>query len=374
MSFLLDVLTFLVVLTIVVFVHELGHYLVARWNGVKIEVFSIGFGPELVGRTDQHGTRWCISAIPMGGYVKMFGDADASSSTAEPREMSDAEKAVSYHHKRVGQRAAVSVAGPAANFIFAILAMTVMFLSLGQQVGEPVVGQVMADSAAAEAGLKPGDAITAINGSVVTRFDDVRRMVVLMGLSPITIDVMRDGSPLEVTASPKVIERKSWTGEDEKVPVLGVAGDPAKFTTVHHNPISAFTESLRQTRDMVGSTLIGIGQMISGTRSADELGGPIKIAKGASQAAKLGFSGFSFFVILLSVNLGLFNLFPIPVLDGGHLLFYGFEAILGRPLGERVQEYGFRIGMFLVLALMLFATRNDLVSLPIWQAVKRIIF
>ena len=367
------VVIFLLILTVVVFIHEMGHFLVARWNGVKVDVFSIGFGPEVWGWTDAStGTRWKLSLIPLGGYVKFFGDADASSTTSDERVMSDEEKAVAFQHKRVGQRAAVVFAGPASNFVFAILGLAAMFMVLGQPVTEPVVGAVHPGTAAEAAGLKAGDRITAINGQAVERFQDIQRIVRLEIEHPLDLSVNRGGESLSIQAQPRVIQRKGVFGDMEKVPVLGISADQASTRIVQHGPVSALAESLHETEGMVRSTFIGIGQMINGTRDTDELGGPIRIAKGAGEAAQIGLSSVIFYTILLSLNLGLINLFPIPVLDGGHLLFYAFEAILGRPLGERAQEYGFRIGLFLVLALMVFATRNDIVALPVWEVVKRL--
>ncbi len=366
------VVIFVIILTVVVFVHEAGHFLVARWNGIKVDVFSIGFGPEVWGRTSAvTGTRWRISLLPLGGYVKMFGDADAASVTAETRPMTDEEKAVSFRHKRVGQRAAVVFAGPAANFIFAILGLAAMFMVLGQPVTEPTIGSVHPGTAAEEAGLKAGDRIVAINGQAVDRFQDIQRVVRMEIERPLLLSVRRGGETLDIEARPRVVQRKGVFGDMEKVPVLGIAADISSTRIVHHGPVSALVESLRETEGMVVSTFVGIGQMINGSRDSDELGGPIRIAKGAGQAAQLGLSSVVFYTILLSLNLGLINLFPIPVLDGGHLLFYACEAILGRPLGEKAQEYGFRIGLFLVLALMVFATRNDIVALPVWDMVKR---
>lgn len=367
------VVIFLLILTVVVFIHEMGHFLVARWNGVRVDVFSIGFGPEVWGRTDpKTGTRWRISLIPLGGYVKFFGDADAASTTGDDRVMTDEEKAVAFQHKRVGQRAAVVFAGPAANFVFAILGLAGMFMVLGQPVTEPVIGDVHAGTAAEAAGLKAGDRIVAINGQAVERFQDIQRIVRLEIERPLDLSVRRGGDSLMIQARPRVIQRKGVFGDLEKVPVLGITADQASTRIVQHGLGSALGEALRETEGMVRSTFIGIGQMINGTRDTDELGGPIRIAKGAGEAAQIGLSSVIFYTILLSLNLGLINLFPIPVLDGGHLLFYAFEAILGRPLGERAQEYGFRIGLFLVLALMVFATRNDIVGLPIWEVVKRL--
>ncbi|MGE5517287.1 MAG: RIP metalloprotease RseP [Bacteroidota bacterium] len=367
------VVVFLLILTVVVFVHEAGHFMVARWNGVKVDVFSIGFGPEVWGWTAKSGTRWRLSLLPLGGYVKMFGDADAASALGDDRPMTEAEKAGSFRHKRVGQRAAIVFAGPAANFVFAIIGLTIMFMVLGQQVTEPVVGMVQAGMPAESAGLKAGDRVVSINGSAIDRFQDIQRIVRLEIEHPLSIEVERGGERVTVVATPRIVERKGLFGDMEKVPILGIAVDGSHTRIVQHGPVSALGVALRETETMVTSTFVGIGQMISGTRDSDELGGPIRIAKGAGEAAQGGFASVAFYTILLSLNLGLINLFPIPVLDGGHLVFYAFEAILGRPLGEKAQEYGFRIGLFLVLALMVFATRNDIVSLPVWDMVKRLL-
>ncbi|MFD2232329.1 RIP metalloprotease RseP [Phaeospirillum tilakii] len=366
------VVIFLVIITVVVFVHELGHYLVARANGVRVEVFSIGFGPELWGWNTRTGTRWRVALFPLGGYVRFFGDADAASATPEPRELTEEEKSWSFQHKRLGQRAAVVAAGPAANLVFAVLGLAGLFMVLGQPVTEPVVGGVFPGTAAEAAGIQVGDRVVAINGRAVERFQDIQRIVRLEIEQPLELTLKRGDETLTISARPRIDLRKGLFGDMEKVPVLGVSANPASTRVIHHGPISALGESLSETGAMVRATFVGIGQMISGTRNSDELGGPIRIAKGAGEAAQLGLSSVIYYTILLSLNLGLINLFPIPVLDGGHLLFYAVEAILGRPLGERAQEYGFRIGLFLVLALMIFATRNDIVALPVWDAVVRL--
>lgn len=359
---------FLFILTVVVFVHEGGHYLVARWNGVKVEVFSIGFGREIWGWTDKSGTRWRISLLPLGGYVRMFGDGDAASATADERPMTEAEKAVSFRYKRVGQRAAIVFAGPAANFIFAIAGMAMMLMVLGEQVLEPVVGQVHPGSAAEQAGLQPGDRVVAINGTRIERFMDIKRIVMLYLEQPLNLTYERDGRNTDVTVQPRIIEIGG-----QKQPLIGIAADVTRVHSVQYGPFDALGRAFVNTQTMISSTFVGIGQMLTGHRDSEELGGPIRIAKGAGEAAQGGIASVVFYVILLSLNLGLINLFPIPVLDGGHLMFYACEAILGRPLGEKAQEYGFRIGLFLVLALMVFATRNDIVSLPVWGTVKQLL-
>ncbi|WP_255448350.1 RIP metalloprotease RseP [Telmatospirillum sp. J64-1] len=367
------VIVFLVILTVVVFVHEMGHYLVARWNGVKVEVFSVGFGRELFGWNDRSGTRWRVSMLPLGGYVKMFGDADATSTTGEKRELTAEEKAVSFHHKRVGQRAAIVAAGPMANFIFGILVLAIMFLVLGQPRTAPVISEVRPESAAAEAGLLPGDRILAVNRSEVGSFQEIQQIVRLRLGETLTLRIDRDGQIIEIPTQPRMEEVRDALGNLQMAPVLGIMAEAGATEIVRHNPFTATWEATKETAGMISNTFTALGQMIVGTRGTDELGGPLRIAKGAGQAAQLGIGTVVFFTILLSINLGLINLFPIPMLDGGHLLYYGIEALRGRPLSERAQEYGFRIGLFLVFGLMLFATRNDLIDLRVWDLLRGVV-
>jgi regulator of sigma E protease len=377
MNFLLNIwdyaIIFLVVLTVVVFVHETGHFLVARWCGVKIETFSIGFGPELFGRTAKTGTRWRVSMLPIGGYVKMFGDADPASTPDTERVFTPAERAVAFHFKTVYQRAAIIVAGPAANFIFAIVALAIMLGVYGDLRSAPVVGQVQQGGAAAEAGLQVNDRIIEANGRTIASFQDISSVIQMSVGEPIALKVQRDGENLSIIVHPRVTEVTSIFGV-HKTPLLGIVSDPAANELVHYNPATALIQAVKQTKDMVGEILTGVGQMIMGQRDASEAGGPLRIAKYAGATAKAaGFYGVVKFIIMLSVNLGLLNLFPVPILDGGHLLFCLIEAVRGRPLGERAQEYGFRAGAILVLGLMLFTTRNDLLDLHVWDLIKRVI-
>ncbi len=367
------VVVFLVILTVVVFVHELGHFLVARWNGVRVDVFSIGFGPELFGHTTRSGTRWKVSLLPLGGYVKMFGDADAASTPDQRTTFTAEESRVAFQCKKVWQRAAIVAAGPAANFVFGIVVLAVMFMVYGEPLTAPVVGQVQPGSAAAEAGLQPGDRVLEANGSKVGRFQDLQRIVRLTVGGPVSMVVRRGDQRIDVLTHPRLMEIKDAFGNLHKTPVLGIVADPNATEIVHFGPASALWEAMGQTGEMVSTTVTGLGQMLSGERGTEELGGPLRIAKGAGQAAKLGLGSVVFYTILLSINLGLINIFPVPLLDGGHLLFYGVEALRGRPLGPKAQEYGFRIGLFLVFALMLLATRNDLVDLRVWEFIKGII-
>ncbi len=363
------IIPFLVVLTVLVFVHELGHYLVARRNGVRIEVFSIGFGPEIFGWYDRAGTRWKLSAVPLGGYVKMYGDADASSLPSNSLvTMSEEDRAVSFHHKRLWQRIAVVAAGPAANFIFAIVLLAGLFATVGQPFTPPDVGQVQPNSAAEQGGIKPGDTISEIDGRKIERFEDVQQAVRLNAGGVMKIVVRRDGRAVALDVTPQMTEMTDRFGNVHRVGMLGIGRSGVDY--VQHDPATALGRAVEETWNLSVGTLKAIWQMIIGARATDELGGPLRIAQMSGEVAQGGIVAVVWFMAVLSVNLGLINLFPIPVLDGGHLLFYFAEAIRGRPLGQRAQEYGFRIGLALVLTLMVFATWNDLVHLRIVEYVR----
>jgi len=355
-------LPFLAILTVLVFVHELGHYLIARLNGVRVEVFSIGFGPELFGWTDKAKTRWKFSLIPLGGYVKMFGDADAASrpdSDTSLSELSDEERAEAFPYKRLGQRAWIVAAGPIANFLFAILLLAGVYMAVGQPFTPAAVGKVIPDSAAEQAGLQPGDRIVRIDGTSIQSFQDIQ-LIVSLGLDePIEIVVLRDGAEIALTATPTLIEVKDDFGNLQRVGRLGISHSGVEL--LRHGPLTALWRATEKTGAYTLGILKAVGQMIVGDRSTTELGGPLRIAKMSGQVAEYGWGYVVQLMWALSISLGLINLFPIPILDGGHLLFYAIEAVRGRPLGERAQEYGFRIGLALVLSLMVFATWNDIV-------------
>ena len=356
------VVPFLFILTILVFVHEMGHYLVARRNRVRVEVFSIGFGPEIYGWTDSVDTRWKISAIPLGGYVKMFGEYDEGEDDGEQPTLSPEEEAVSFQHKRLGQRSAIVSAGPIANFLFAIVVLAGMFSIVG--IPQPLsgIGTVQEQSAAAEAGMMPGDRIMNIGGEEITLFTDLQRIVRDSAGVTLSFVIRRGGKEIALKATPRPHEVE----DDQGVVVIGLLGvtpDPAQLRYQRHDPLTAIWLATERSFGLVVEILSYIGDMISGTRNAEELGGPIRIAQMSGEMAQGGLVNLIFFMAALSINLGLINLFPIPVLDGGHLIFYLVEAIRGRPLGPRIQEYGFRIGLILLLLLMVFATWNDLVRL-----------
>lgn len=364
-----SLLSFLVVLSVLVFVHEFGHYYIARRNGVRVETFSIGFGPELFGWTDRAGTRWKVSLLPLGGFVKMFGDADpASTPSAHVVAMTEAEKAVSFHHKRVGQRAAVVAAGPLANFLFAIVALGLLYATAGQPFTPPDVGGVQPGSAAERAGLMPGDVIRSIDGTAIQRFEEIRQIVSLKPGLPLVLTVERSGRSVALTATPEVSEVTDRFGNVHRVGLLGISR--AGMDYVRHDPLTAVWQAGREVTGMVGGTFTALGQMIRGDRGTEELGGPLRIAQMSGEVAQTGAYALIWFMAFLSVNLGMINLFPVPLLDGGHLLFYAFEAVRGKPLPPRAQEYGFRIGLALVLTLMVFATWNDLVQLRVVDFVK----
>ncbi|MCC7271270.1 MAG: RIP metalloprotease RseP [Alphaproteobacteria bacterium] len=365
-------LSFLVLLTVLVFVHELGHYWVARRNGVRVEVFSIGFGPELFGWNDRAGTRWKVSALPLGGYVKMFGDAGAASTPGEGLDrMTTEERAVSFHHKRLGQRAAIVAAGPIANFLFAILVLAGLFMTQGQPFTPPEVGTVRPGSAADAAGFRPGDRIVEIDGRRIDRFEDVQQIVRLNQGTPLATVVLREGRNVSLPVTPQVVEVHDRMGGTQRVGQLGIGRSGVEF--VRHGPLTALAAGFEETATLTTGTLAAVWQMITGARTTEELGGPLRIAQMSGEASRAGVAGFLWFAAILSINLGLINLFPIPMLDGGHLLFYAAEAVRGRPLGERAQEYGFRIGLALVLTLMLFATWNDLVQLRVFSFLRGLV-
>jgi len=432
------ILPFLIILSVLVFVHEWGHYIVARWCGVKVDVFSIGFGKELFGWTDKNETRWKFSLIPLGGYVQMFGDTDPASANSKAelldgektRPMTAKEKEGAFFTKTVWQRAAIVFAGPAINFIFALLILGILYGTFGKPVTPPIAAAIMTDGAGYEAGLKPGDRITAIDGDKIQSFNDIQRQVAISLNRPLNLEILRDGETSNVTVTPKIdkIEDRfgfsqsrgligimstdkgvdvrsietlngrdiSELSDDEKLSALqkvvgknAVIGLPqgqddiAKvqinateingfdlyLTPVLDKEIVKFglTESVgaafKETWFIITGTLEAIGQIFTGTRSATELGGIVRIGAIAGDAAQSGMIALITFTALLSINLGLINLFPIPLLDGGHLVFYAYEAIFKKPMSEKVMEYAFKFGMIFLIGLMAFANINDIVQI-----------
>jgi regulator of sigma E protease len=372
LSFLWEIgIPFLVALSVLVFVHEWGHYYVARRCGVRVEVFSIGFGKELKGWTDKNGTRWKIAAIPLGGYVKMFGEGetvpiDGAENEEEERPLTEEEKAVSFYHKRLSQRAAIVFAGPAINFIFAAIAFAVLFMTIGvahptQDKPLAIVGAVQPGSAAAEAKLEKGDRIVQLGAKKITYFSDLQRVVRASADKPLETVLVRGDTEVNLVLTPQPQEIEDANGEKIKVGLIGVMVDPGELRYERQDPFTASWMGVERTYVMTARILGFIGNIFTGEQSANQLGGILRIAAISGEVAENGVASFISFLAILSINLGLINLFPIPLLDGGHLAFYTIEAIRGRPLGPVAQEYGFRVGLALIVALFVFVTWNDIV-------------
>ncbi len=358
---------FLFVLSLVVFFHELGHFLIARLCGVRILVFSIGFGPEIIGFNDRHGTRWKIATIPLGGYVKFFGDENAGSVPDGPRleAMNAGDRAQSFFFQPVLKRAAIVVAGPMANFALAIAIFSTIFMLYGKQTMSARVDTVQPDSPAAAAGFQPGDLVVAIDGQAIDNFEDMQRIVSDSAGNTLNIKVDRKGTPVSLTATPTLKEIKDNFGNVHRIGILGISRSMAASDLKLHpvSPPQAVLMGVQETWFVIDRTLTYIGGVVVGREAADQLGGPIRIAQISGEVATIGFVALIHLAAVLSVSIGLLNLFPIPLLDGGHLLFYSIEAMRGRPLSERAQEVGFRIGLAIVVMLMIFATFIDIVHL-----------
>jgi regulator of sigma E protease len=356
------ILAFVVVLGVLIFVHELGHYLAARWRRVHVEAFSIGFGRPLLAWTDRRGTNWRIAWIPLGGYVKLHGQE--SPADAAPEVRARWRRGETFHDKPVRDRAIVVAAGPIANFLLAAVLFAGLFATVGQPQGNTTIGTVAEGSAAAQAGLQPGDRILALDGQPVTRFEQVQRHIQPRPGQTVEVLVRRgESEELVLPAVPEA--RPSASGERG---VLGITGAPAAFERL--DPFTAAWTGVTHTADITVQTLAGVWQMIAGDRGTEELGGPLEIARLSGQVAELGAASLVSFIAILSVNLALINLFPIPILDGGHLLFYAAEALRGRPLPARAQEFGFRAGFALLLTLFIFATWNDLAKLGLFTWIR----
>jgi len=364
---------FLFVLTLVVFFHELGHFLIARRCGVRVLVFSIGFGPELFGLNDRHGTRWKLCAVPLGGYVKFFGDENAASvpDAAALAAMTDEERRHSFVHQSVARRAAVVVAGPVANFLLAIVIFAALFMVFGKPSTSPRVDAVQPGSAAEAAGFQPGDLVLTIDGRPVESFPDMQQIVSTSAGETLVFKVDRGGVKVTLKAIPALKESKDRFGNVHRIGVLGITRSPSPDDTHFQpvGPLKALELGVQRTWFVVERTLSYIGGVISGREATDQLGGPIRIAQVSGQVATEGLPSLFSLTAVLSVSIGLLNLFPVPLLDGGHLLYYAIEAVRGKPLSDRAQEVGFRIGLAIVVMLMIFATYNDLLHLAAqWTA------
>jgi regulator of sigma E protease len=361
------IIPFLFVLTVVVFFHELGHFSVARWFGVKVEVFSIGFGPELFGRYDRHGTRWRFAAIPLGGYVKFYGDEDPASAPdhAAIAEMTPEQRRENFHTQPIWPRMAIVAAGPFANFILAIVIFAGLFAIVGKNVTEARVDVVQPGSAAEAAGVLPGDIVRQIEGTSIESFTDLQRIVSINADRELEIVIDRGGATETVRVTPRLQEVEDAFGNSHKVGVLGIARnvDAESYTRVQYAPHKALWEGVAETWFVIERTGVFLARLVTGRESAEQLGGPIRIAQVSGDVAAVSLPALINLTAILSVSIGLLNLLPIPMLDGGHLVFYTLEALRGRPLKPEVMEMSFRVGLAFVLCLMLFATWNDLTNL-----------
>jgi len=357
------VVPFLAVLTVIVFVHEMGHYLVARWNGVAIQTFSIGFGRELFGWNDRRGTRWRISAIPLGGYVRFVGDMNAAS-VPDSEAIEKIDPALRPHlfaNKSVWQRIAIVAAGPVANILLTFLILYALLVGYGRYTIPPVIGDVVAESVAAQAGLESGDRILSVDGFAVHGFEDFQRLVATSPERPISVVLERAGQTHAVTLVPEATQVEDRFGNVQRIGRIGVARDVAEedLTLYRPGPVEAVGMTVEEIRFIIIRTGEFLGDFFVGRGDVEQLGGPVKVARVSGEVATLGIVALINLTALLSLNIGIFNLLPVPMLDGGHLLYYVIEAVRGRPLSMRVQEIGFRFGFAIVLALMVFTLFND---------------
>ncbi|MBV8473108.1 MAG: RIP metalloprotease [Hyphomicrobiales bacterium] len=358
---------FIFVMSVIVFFHELGHYLVGRWCGVKIDAFSMGFGPELFARVDKHGTRWRLAAIPLGGYVKFHGDANAASSP-DPEALvalPPSERTLTLAGQPLRNRAAVVAAGPIANFILAFVIFTAMFMAFGRAEHSARIGGVEAGSPAAQAGFQPGDVIKSINGQPVSSFQDLQQATMLSTGLPMTFVVTRAGGDKELTATPQIAVVDQGPLGKRRMGRLGLMSsrDPADVKYESCGPATCAAWGAEQVWFIVKATGAYVGGLFAGRESADSLSGPIAVSQIAGEMAKINPLQLFSLAALFSVSVGLMNLLPIPLLDGGHLLFYALEGLRGRPLSDRVQQIGLRVGIAFVALLVIFTTSHDILRL-----------
>lgn len=357
--------SFALILSVIVFVHEFGHFIAARLCGVKVEVFSIGFGRELLGRTDRHGTRWKLALWPLGGYVKMYGDSSAASTPDMPAldDMNEAEKRQTFHFRPLWAKAIIVAAGPIANFILSIAVFTYFIFTVGINSTEPVVGSLIPETPAVSAGLKPGDRITHVDGQEMHAFNDIPAAILTNLGKPVKLDIQRGDTHLTLSLTPVLFEEKDVVGNSQKRPLIGIRSEKITFKEV--GLITAIGAAAERTYGMCVTTLKVLGQMIRGDRSTDDLKGPLGIAKLSGEVTAQGdtmgdtLRTVLWFIALLSVNLGFVNLLPIPMLDGGHLAFYCVEAVRGRPMAAKFQEWSYRVGFALIAMLMALSLFND---------------
>lgn len=355
--------SFIAVISIIVFVHEYGHFLMARLCGVKVDVFSIGFGREICGYAAKSGTRWKFSLLPFGGYVKMFGDNTAASTpdTEKMGQMSEAEQRISFHFKPLWQKAIIVAGGPLFNFLLTIAVFTILIFNNGVVSSEPTVGKILKDSAAQEAGLHVGDRILKVGGQEIDVFQDIPIALATNLGEEISLEVLRGKKHLTLQVKPQITEIPDALGNKTKYPRIGVQSPELKIEDLGF--FGALKHATLRTYQVCEATLKVLGQLVTGQRDAKQLKGPIGIAKMSGQATETGMGTFVWFLAMLSANLGLVNLLPVPLLDGGHLLYYAVEAVQGRPVAQKIQQFGFRIGFAALAMLMAFTILNDISSL-----------
>lgn len=357
---------FALVIGSLVFVHEFGHYGMARLFGIKVETFAVGFGREILGWTDRRGTRWKLGWLPLGGYAKFAGDMNAASQPDPALDrLPAAERAQLFQFRPLWQRAAVVAAGPGINFLFAILLFAGFFMTWGHQITPPTVGQVVAHSPADVAGIRAGDRFLELDGQRIDRFEDLMRIVAINPGQPVDARIERDGQVLHKTLTPKVIREEDRFGNSYRRGMLGIGS--GELVVVRHGPLQAMRWAAVETWGTVRMMADTLAQIVTGRRAVDELGGPIKIAQFSGQSASLGLPALIGFIALISINLGFMNLLPIPMLDGGHLFLYALEAVRRRPLNPKIQEWAFMSGFALLMSVMLLLTFNDLQSVGLWD-------
>ena len=365
-GFLFTLAAFIVVIGVLVFIHEAGHYLMARVFGIKADTFSIGFGREIAGWTDKRGTRWKVGALPLGGYVKFAGDLNAASEPdPDAAQMPAADYAVTFQAKPMWQRALVILAGPLTNFLFAILVFAAFFMTYGHAFTPAVINGVQPGSPAAVAGLQSGDKIIVLDGQDIERFEDVVRVVTINPGTPIDARVSRDGVEKQLTITPKVVAETDRFGNAYTRGLLGVTS--AGRIVERRSPVAAVYFAVQETWLLTRTMADTLVQVVTGRRAVNELGGPLKIAQFTGQQATLGLPNLVQFMALISINLGFINLLPIPMLDGGHLFLYAVEAIRRRPLEAKVQEWAFMSGFAALVTLMVLLTWKDLAPVGVWK-------
>ena len=366
-GFFWTILSFLLVIGPLIFIHELGHYFVGRWFGVKADTFSIGFGREVFGWSDKRGTRWKVGWLPLGGYVKFAGDMNpASTPSDEWLSLPAEERAKTFQAKPVWQRFLIVLAGPATNFLFAIIAFMIIFGIYGSPSTPASVGALTAGDIAAQAGFRPGDRILSINGTRIDNFADMQTYIALRPEEPMHFRVARGGQEVAIDATPRAHIEEDRFGNRARIGRIGIGmAGQVEFRSVPLLELPG--AAVAKTVDSVETMLTALGQVISGRRSLSELGGPLKIAQVSGQQASLGWLSFFWFMTIVSINLGFINLLPIPLLDGGHLLFYLIEGVRRKPLRPEAQEWAFRTGLAVLLALMIFVTFNDLASFGLFE-------